>query len=154
MKRAVVCVGSPFGDDALGFAAAPLIEARLAPLGIPVWTLDRPGARLVQALEGLDEVILVDAVVSGAPAGTLHRLEEEAVLRQVARHTSTHGFGLAEALALSRRLGRGPRRWVLYGLAIASPRAGFGLDATLRAALPTLVAAVCGEFERHEGDET
>ncbi|MEO1765805.1 hydrogenase maturation protease [Thiobacter aerophilum] len=153
MKRAVLCVGSPFGDDALGMAAAPLIAARLAPLGIPVWTLDRPGARLVQALEGLDEAILVDAVVSGAPVGTLHRLEEEAVLRQLARHTSTHGFGLADALALSRRLGNGPRRFILYGLEIIHPRQAFGLDAHLAAALPVLVEAVCAECEG-QGDGT
>lgn len=147
MRSSVICVGSPFGEDCLGFVAAPLLEAALAPLGVPVTVADRPGPRLVLALEGREEVILVDGVVSGRPPGTLHRLEEEAVLRALARHTSTHGFGLADALALSRRLGGGPRRWVLHGVEIGTGRAEAHLRPAVRAALPALVAAVKAELE-------
>lgn len=151
MRRAVICVGSPFGEDCVGLAAAPLLEAALAPRGIPVTVLDRPGARLVQVLEGLDEAVLVDGVVSGKPVGTLHRLEQDAVLGVLARHTSTHGFGLADALALSRRLGGGPRRWVLHGVEIGRAGGQAVLGPAVAAALPALVAAVSRECLMEEG---
>lgn len=148
MRCGVICVGSPFGDDAVGLLAAPLIEARLTPLGVPVACFDRPGARLVQVLEGLDSVLLVDAVKSGAAPGTLHRREGlDWTLRALARHTSTHGFGLAEAVALAQRLGRAPRHWLLFGVEIARLTPEAELSVAVAAALPRLVEAVCLEAE-------
>ncbi|MCL6556095.1 MAG: hydrogenase maturation protease [Burkholderiales bacterium] len=149
MKRAVICVGSPFGDDALGLVAAPLIEARLSPLGVPVLALDRPGVRLLPMLKGMEEVVFVDGVRSGAPPGTVHRFTEEAVLACLARHTSTHGFGLAEAVALSRRLDQGPDRLFLFGIEIGRAE-GEGLTPATAAALPRLVAAVCAAVREGE----
>ena len=58
---------------------------------------------------GADEVVVVDAVRSGAPPGTrapLRRAGEP--LPPALRGASTHAFGLAEAIELARALGRLP----------------------------------------------
>ena len=58
---------------------------------------------LIDAWEGADAVWVVDAVSSGAKAGTLHRLDAgERELPAELFRASTHHFGLAEAVELAR----------------------------------------------------
>lgn len=142
----VLCVGSPFGDDAVGLRAAPLLERELDPERAQVSCHDRPGMRLLEAMQGARKVVLVDGVMSGAVPGTLHRLEGEAIYRQLARHASTHGFGLADAIALAARLGHAPEDLVLHGVEIESAGTEAGMSAAVEAALPGLVAAVRDEL--------
>jgi hydrogenase maturation protease len=52
----------------------------------------------------LDAAILVDAVQSGAPPGTIHKLIEEDLLDFGAGTGSAHGWGAAETLSLGRQL--------------------------------------------------
>ncbi len=142
----VICVGSPFGDDAVGLRAAALLERALDPAQATLSCHDRPGMRLIEALEGAEKAVLVDGIHSGARAGTLHRLQGEAIFRQLARHTSTHGFGLADALALAVRLGRAPAALVLWGVEIESVAPAGGMSPAVEAALPALVGAVQDEI--------
>lgn len=131
----VLCIGSPFDGDQLGYwAYRQLCEVLPA---VELHYLDRPGARLLAALQGAEKVILVDAVKTGAAAGSLHRFEGEAIYRQLQRHTSTHGFGVADALQLAARLGELPPRVVLHGMEL-------GTDET---ALVPLLAAVVKEIQ-------
>jgi hydrogenase maturation protease len=141
----VICVGSPFGDDAVGSCAASLLEREVDPAQAQVSYHDRPGVRLLEALDGAEKVVLVDGVQSGAIPGTLHRIEGEAIYRHLMRHTSTHGFGLAEVLALAVRLGYAPAELVLHGVEIGSAAPTAGMGAAVEAALPRLVAAVRNE---------
>jgi hydrogenase maturation protease len=111
----VLCIGSPFGTDRLGLDVAEALKNRFDAKRVAVIACDRPGARLLEDLRGASAVLLIDAVRSGAPAGTLHRLQTDAIPHQLQRHTSTHGFGLAEAIALARELKELPERLILLG---------------------------------------
>ena len=142
----VLCVGSPFGDDALGLRVAPMLQRELDPKKVEVSCHDRPGVRLLESLEGACKVVLVDGVRSGAAPGTLHRLVGEDIYRQLARHRSTHGFGLADAIALAVRLGYAPDDLVMLGVEIGSAAADAPMSATVEAALPRLLAAVQHEL--------
>ena len=143
----VLCVGSPFGDDALGLRVAPLLEQALDPLQAEVSCHDRPGVRLLQAMEGAHKVVLVDGVKSGSAPGTLHRLVGEDIYRQLGRHTSTHGFGLAEALALAVQLGYAPTELVLHGIELDDSQPGADWGKAVQDALPGLVSAVKDELK-------
>jgi hydrogenase maturation protease len=112
----VLGIGSPFGADRLGLDVAETLKSRFDAKCVAVIACDRPGARLLEDLRGASAVLLIDAVrSSGAPSGTLHRLEGDAIPHQLERHTSTHGFGLAEAIALARELNELPQRLILLG---------------------------------------
>ena len=74
--------------------------------GEPIDLLDR--------WEGAGEVIVVDAVRSGAPAGTVHRLDRAGRADPAALRGSTHAFGLAETIELARALDRLPQRLTVY----------------------------------------
>lgn len=110
----VLCCGNPDrGDDAAG----PLVARRLRELGIDACEQTGEALSLIEAWQGADEVILVDAVVSGARRGAVTVWDAlNARLEGVPRLSSSHALGLADAVALARTLGRLPPRLILYGI--------------------------------------
>ena len=114
----ILCIGSPHGPDNLGFLVAHTLIGHFNHDHVEVLALDRPGPRLIEHMRGAHTVILVDAVKSGATPGTLHQLEGHALDGLVAHHTSSHGFGLAETLALAEKMGELPPRLKFVGLEV------------------------------------
>jgi hydrogenase maturation protease len=114
-KTLIVGIGNRLrGDDALGC----LIAEKLAGTDdVTVIEHDGEPASLMDRWRGFERVVLVDAVTSGAEPGTifeLNLLHEK--LASSTRNTSTHAFGVAEAVELSRALGTLPPRIVFYGI--------------------------------------
>lgn len=107
------------GDDGVGPLVVDLLGARV-PEGVELRSGVADGAALLEAWQGFDRVIAVDAVRSGSPPGTLHRIDAIRD-RLTAPHlrSSTHGFGLGEAVELARALGRLPGELTLYGVEAA-----------------------------------
>lgn len=113
----IIGIGSPFGDDACGLAAARLL-ADEPPAGTEIVIADRPGTGLIELLEGVDAAILIDAVRSGAPPGTIHDLDLLDLPGSSLRAVSSHDLGVAEAMQLMTALGRLPVRGRLLGIEI------------------------------------
>jgi len=141
----IIGVGSPFGDDRLGWVAVEMLQgsaalAALAGGSISFSILDRPGTLLLAHWHDADNVLVVDAVRSGAPPGTRHRLEpgEVSALGSV----SSHGFGLASALELARALNDLPPHLVIHGIEIDPFGAGFSLSEPVRRSLPWLIQEI------------
>jgi hydrogenase maturation protease len=105
----IIGIGSPFGDDAAGLMAARQLAAAPPP-DTEVVEADRPGATLIELLDGADAVILIDAAHSGAAPGTLHDLDLQDLSRQPIALVSSHGFGVIDAVRLASALGRAPAR--------------------------------------------
>jgi hydrogenase maturation protease len=111
---------------------------------------DEP-TRLLDEWGELDVVVVVDAVVTGAPAGTVHRVEaHDGPLPRDLRLASTHAVGVADALELGRAVGRVPRRVVVLG--VEGTTFGMGDDVTpaVAAALDAVVAAALSELAKEE----
>ncbi|HVB79379.1 MAG TPA: carbamoyltransferase HypF [Candidatus Binataceae bacterium] len=115
----IIGIGSPFGDDAAGLEVARML-AGLPPPNCEVLAADRPGAMLVDLLEGADAVILIDAVRSGAPPGTIHEFTFDELDRCATRLVSSHDLGVAAAIGLAHKLGRAPAVGTVIGIEIAS----------------------------------
>jgi len=116
MLTLVVGVGNPWrGDDAAGLEVAERVRAR-AP-GVLVEALEGDASALVHLWAGHDDVALVDATSSGAPPGTLHELRDgDGSLQAAALRSSTHAFGVADAVGLAAALGRLPARLEIYAI--------------------------------------
>jgi hydrogenase maturation protease len=79
---------------------------------------------LVEGWDGSDDVVVVDATVTGAPVGTVQVWNafgpEESGGALWASSTptiaSTHGLGVGEAIRLAQALHRLPRRLRVYGI--------------------------------------
>ncbi len=107
------CGNADRGDDAAGL----LVARRLRAMGIDAQEHDGDVLSLIEAWRGAEEVVLVDAVVTGRRRGTVSKWDALAApLRGRALLSSSHALGLAEAVQLGRTLGWLPRRLTLYGI--------------------------------------
>jgi hydrogenase maturation protease len=134
----VVGIGNRFrSDDAAGLEVA----SRLARSGVRAVEHAGEPIDLLFGWAGVERVVLVDAVRSGAAAGTVHRLDALATpLPRALFATSTHALGVAEAVELARALGRLPPSLSVYGIEGMSFAAGLGLSAPVAAAVDVVVA--------------
>jgi hydrogenase maturation protease len=148
--KAAACLGSRYrGDDAVG----PLIADRLRAAGATVLECDDEPTRLLDAWAGLDLVVIVDAVSSGAKAGTVHRVDPgEGPLPRDLGLASTHAFSVPDALELGRALGRAPRRVVVIGVEGTAFGMGDPITPEVEASLDGAAAAVLTELEIGERD--
>ncbi len=149
MRVGVLAVGNRFaGDDAIGPLVLDAVRDDL-PAGVPAVELDGEPARILDAWDGLDAVVLVDAASSGMPVGTVHRVDLEPpcapTVLPARGGTSSHAAGVAEALGLGRTLGRVPATVIV--LAVEGRRFGPG------EAPSTAVAAAVDGVARAVRDE-
>lgn len=140
----VIGVGNTFrGDDAAG------LEVVRALRGVPVVECEGEPVSLLDAWRGHDHVLVVDAMQSGAPAGTVRRLAvgDEPLPAELAR-PSTHLLGVGEAVELARALGRLPRELVVYAIEGERFDAGAALTPAVAAAVATVVERIEEEVTR------
>jgi len=101
------------GDDGIGAAAVGALGER----GIDAVAIDGDGMELIEAWQNRETVILVDAMVSGVEPGTVRRFDiAGARLPQDIFRSSSHQFGLAQAVEMARVIDRLPRRMILFGV--------------------------------------
>jgi len=107
-------------------------------------TAESPGLTLLGLIAGLDAAILVDAVQSGAPPGTLHKLIEEDLLDFGAGTGSAHSWGTAETLSLGRQLAPEdlPEKIFIIGVEAVQFTLGEGLSPAVRNAIPEAVEMI------------
>ncbi|HET6643160.1 MAG TPA: hydrogenase maturation protease [Gaiellaceae bacterium] len=133
------------GDDAAGLVVAQQLRDR-AGEEITVLELEGEPVSLVEAFDGADEAVLVDAVRSGAEPGTVHRIDAtDDPVPATLSAASTHTLGVGEAIELGRALGRLPRRIVLYGIEAESLAAGGELTPAVARAVDEVVERVLAE---------
>ncbi|HEY7708160.1 MAG TPA: hydrogenase maturation protease [Gaiellaceae bacterium] len=133
------------GDDGAGLVAAERLRER-SPDGVEVKALEGEPVSLVDAWDGAEDVFVVDAVRSGSPPGTVHRLDAtEEPLPATLSAASTHTLGIGEAIELARALGRLPGRIVLYGIEAESIAAGASLTPPVEKAVDEVVERLLEE---------
>jgi len=147
----VLGVGSPFGDDRLGWVAVETLHRTPWLAALPAGILemeacDRPGATLLSAWRGAQNVILIDAVRSGAVPGTLIRLQGWEL--SGAATFSTHDFGVAAAVVLARTLGENLSQLQLLGIEADPTCLGEQLSPAVATAMPHLVERVEHEIRQ------
>jgi len=145
----VIGVGNPErGDDAVGRVVARELRDRV-PAQVAVLEQNGDAASLAQTLGEVDCAIVVDAVSTGAPPGTIHRFDSESVaLAPGAGPSSTHGLGVAEAVELSRALGGLPQLLVVVGIEAGEFERGAPLSSDVSLSVGAATEAVLSELER------
>ena len=148
MKRVVLGVGNALrGDDAVGIAVAQRLRGRV-PGDVDVVECEQEPSRLLDAWGGADLALVVDACASGETPGTVHRFDvsDQSLPARVFR-SSTHAFGVGEAVELARALDRLPCRVVVYGVEGGQFTPGAGLSPAVEAAVERLADEVVRELE-------
>jgi hydrogenase maturation protease len=139
---AVVGVGAmDRGDDAIGVLVADRVR-ELQAAGVTVVPV-ASSVELLDVFDQYDVVVVVDAIRSGAEAGTVTvTVVDEAPLPARSGGGGTHGFGVAEAVELARALGRLPARLVLVGVELADATLGTPVTEEVQGAVDQAARAV------------
>jgi hydrogenase maturation protease len=116
-KILVIGAGNPNrGDDGIGAMIAGQLARRLPP-DVAVLTRSGDMLSLIDDWAAFDAVFCIDAAAAIAAPGRVHRIDlaTDALPRELAL-TSSHAFGLAEAVELSRVLGVALPRIIVYAI--------------------------------------
>ena len=154
VKTVIVGLGNPLlSDDGVGIRVARLLAGELAGRhDTTVLELGIGGLRLMEALQGYQRAILIDALVGGeAAAGTIQVFAPGPGM--TARHLpSSHDLDLETALAMGSLLGMSlPEEISIWGVT-AQDVATFGEDLSpaVAAAVPRVAAAICRQLTGEE----
>ncbi len=145
----VIGVGNAWrGDDAAGL----MIARRLRQENLPqVEIAESPGTggSILEAWKDAARVIVVDDVVAGGAPGAIYRFDahDPAATFPVFRSPSTHGWGVAEALALGGLFQELPPVLIIYGIEGEIFTLGEELSPAVAAALPEAVRRIAQEIQ-------
>jgi hydrogenase maturation protease len=110
--RIIGCGNRDRCDDAAGV----LVAERLRQRGISADIQPGSAFELVESWYRDEDVILIDAVVTGSPVGTVHVWDRKPLKVPSNPQVSSHGFGVAEAINLARILQLLPKSLAVYGI--------------------------------------
>lgn len=135
------------GDEGLGIRALQELQDRhVLPAAITCLDGGVMGLELLVYLAGATHLLVIDAVMTGQPPGTLVRLEGDEVPKGLSQKFSLHEIGLQDLLALNELRGMAKPQLVVWGLVPAVLEPGVGLSGPIAAQLDALVKAVTGEL--------
>ena len=148
----VVGIGNPDrGDDGIG----PLVVRQLiGRVSRDVAIIERSGdaLALIDDWEGRDAVILVDAAAPGGTPGCVHRIDllRDALPPELSL-SSTHGFGVAEAVGLADALDLLPAQVIAYAIEGANFDAGAPISPQVAAVTAEVANRVVAELKQLAG---
>jgi hydrogenase maturation protease len=134
------CGNRQRGDDAAGILAAE----RLRAIGITAEVCAGEASELMHAWSVADDVIVIDAVVTGAPAGTVHVWDGQHLPAFATSTGSSHGLGVAQAIGLARALDCLPARLRVYGIEAKRFELGSEVSPEVERAVEEVVRRIAG----------
>ena len=137
-------------DEGLGVRAVEALQQRYRlPPGLDAVDGGTSGMDLLDAVADRALLIILDAVKTGAPPGTLVTLHGEAVPALFRNKISPHQLGISDLLGALALLERSPRQLVLLGVVPVCMDTGLELTAPVAAQIDQLVELTVAELEGH-----
>lgn len=134
-------------DEGLGVRACERLTQRYRlPDGVTVLDGGTLGLDLLPYLEGITDLLIIDAINAGYSPGTIVRLENEQIPQTLALKMSMHQVGLQEILAVMSLQGQTPPHMVLLGMQPLLIEPGLDLSEPVQANLDALVEAAVAEL--------
>ena len=104
------------------------------------------GLKLLEPITEADYLIVVDAIKTGQPAGTIERLSLAALRKRISLKNSLHQFDLLETLAHAQFLESLPETVIVGIVPEDTVTLSLELSETVRSRLENLVSAVLEEI--------
>jgi hydrogenase maturation protease len=148
MKILVLGIGNlVMTDDGIGVRVVQSIEERFRfPDQVTVLDGGTLGLDLLPRIEVAERLLIVDALDTGAPPGTLVRLSGAQIPQALETRLSPHQIGLQELLSVASLLGHSPGETVLWGVQPESIQLALRLSASVAEQLEPLVGKVLEEL--------
>ncbi len=128
-------------DDRVGLVLARLLR-REAWAGVRIIETGGDATAWLRLWAEAQTVVLLDATMTGARPGTLHRCDLGQAQVVAPLSASTHGLGLGHIVELARALDRLPNRLYIVGIEGADFGYGTVLSPAVTAAIPSALRAV------------
>jgi hydrogenase maturation protease len=106
------------------------------------------GLDLLYYLEGIENLLIVDAVEMGKEPGTLLRLEGDEVPSFLSIKMSPHQIGIPDMLFAAKLKDLYPRNVVLWGVQPATLETGLKLSPAVAAQVDVLVSRIVEQLEK------
>jgi hydrogenase maturation protease len=151
----VIGVGNEWrGDDAAGLLVARRLKAEPRPR-VEIVEIRGTAGAVQEAWKGAAGAIVVDTVVSGGRPGAIYRFNVHGagVPAELSRSPSSHGWGVAEALALGQVLQELPPWLIIYGVEGKNFGPGQEVSQEVEAAIPEMVHRITREIQMWLGRE-
>jgi hydrogenase maturation protease len=147
-KVLLIGIGNEYrSDDRIGLEIARQIRNKQIP-GVVVKEESGEGTALMEAWQGYENVIAIDAVSSSATPGTLFRIDANNETVPVKFfHYSTHAFSVAEAIELARAMKTLPPRLLVYGIEGANFNAGVNISHVMQESAKQVVEQIVKEIK-------
>jgi hydrogenase maturation protease len=137
------------GDDGIGVRVVHEIGRRYRlPEGVEVLDGGTSGLELLSYFSDREQVIIVDAVESGLPPGTVVKVEGEDVPARFVTKISPHQLGISDVLAAARISGKLPQKMVLFGMEPKRVELRLDLSEEVERNFEKLLDSVRNELER------
>jgi len=134
-------------DEGIGIhAVRKLLEMNGLPEDLEIVDGGTAGLDLLYYLEGVDRLVIVDAVETGGPPGTIVRLAGDKIPAYMALKISPHEITLPDFLAAAKLRDLYPKEVIVWGMQPQSLVVGVELSPALAQMLDSLVDHVVGEF--------
>lgn len=132
------------GDEGIGVHAMRQLEAdyRFEP-AVRLVDGGTSGLDLLPLLKDQQRLLMIDALVSNQPPGSIHVIRNGAIKTALTEKVSLHHLGLADLLALAELLDDIPPEIVLIGIVPERTEMELRLSGCLRERLPDLIATTC-----------
>lgn len=147
----VIGIGSPFGDDRIGWEVVKGLQQiqiikKVDPSKITFEIQDRPGIRLLEAIKNCPYVFLIDALKTGAAVGTIHQFKNQDI-EHLETRLSTHDLNLGDTLSLARVLDCLPKEIVFYGIEVGEIKLDQQLSTDVFRAKDILILQIIKDLE-------
>ncbi len=134
-------------DEGVGVRAVEELENRYhIPADVAVVDGGTTGMELLDPIRECDQLIVADAVNTGAPYGTLVRIANEEVPAFFQTKISNHQLGLSDLLALLTLKGEVPEHVAIIGMVPHSLENKLGLTREATDGLATMVEMLVAEL--------
>lgn len=149
MKILVLGIGNLIlQDEGLGIQAIQQLQAQFEiPPEIEILDGGTSGMELLTPISDAEQIIILDAVKTGKPAGTIIRLDNEEIPTFFRTKVSPHQIGLADVLAAATLTDSMPRNLVLFGVEPLEIDLGMELSAPVAEQIPCLVQMIVDELK-------
>jgi hydrogenase maturation protease len=136
-------------DDAVGVRVVQRLAAEFSfPPAVTVLDGGTLGLDLLPRLEGVERLLVVDAVETGSAPGTVVRMVGDEIPIALETKVSPHQMGLKDLLAVAMLQGFAPLEMVLWGVQPATIDMGMELSPAVAGRVDCLMDAVLDELAR------
>jgi hydrogenase maturation protease len=150
-RTLIVGIGSPHGDDQIGWRVANTLRFAVSPAN-EVREASTP-SQLLDWLDGVDRLIVCDACQvrrrgpddSSGDALRVHRWQRPTLQVSMLRSAGSHSFGLPQVLQLAERLGSLPQEVIVFGIEGRQFDAFASLSQDTESLIATAVQAIADE---------